>query len=546
MFAGCTALNTVVCPVATPPINEGYYPPFNTVPVGNVKLIVPDFAVEDYKLDSYWNKFIIESGDEASVRDYWYIGSNLTLDKGKRIRNTPEIVMATGSSIWIDGETAQPFGKFTYGNEESYPTSFLSQTDAVTATEMVNRFYIDSAEKWYFISPVTDVDFADIYHSATDSWVIRRYNGERRASENKSSGNWENVTDGKLLRGQGYIVRANKTGWLYMPVAKENHQQFFGASEATLPINAYACEDEPANANWNFLGNPYPTCFDIHDMDMEAPITVWTGSTYKALSLSDDRYVLRPMQPFFVQKPEECETLTMLRDGKQLTTTPSNKKVVSRAPEKNRDLINLSIRLAADTVDHDMTRVVVNEHASLGYEAKRDASKFMSMDSAVAQIYSFDKAGQQMAINERPYDNGSVCLGVYLPVRGEQYTISADRMDRDAWLHDSVTGLKHSFETGSYTFVADARGISNDRFILGFAPGESSEVDNVGQTPVRVTTGHGVITVSAPRNTEVAVYASDGTLRAAFTSTGSAVEVSAPAGVHVVTVGGESFTVIVK
>lgn len=539
-------MKTVVCPVATPPINEGSYPPFNTVSVGNVKLIVPDFAVEDYKLDSYWNKFIIEAGDEASVRDYWYLGGRLTLDKGKRIRNTPEIVMATGSSIWIDGEATQPFGKFTYGNEEGYPTSFLSQTDAVTATEMVNRFYIDSAEKWYFFSPVTDVDFADISHESTDSWVIRRYNGERRASQNTYSGNWENVTEGKLLRGQGYILRANKTGWLYMPIAKENHQQFFGAAEATLPINAYACENEPANADWNFMGNPYPTCFDIHDMDMEAPITVWTGSTYKALSLSDDRYVLRPMQPFFVQKPEECEALTMLRDGKQLTTTPSNKKVARRAPERGRDLINLSIRLVADTADHDMTRVVVNERASLGYDAKRDASKFMSMDPAMAQIYSFDKAGQQMAINERPYDNGSVRLGVYLPVRGEQYTISSDRMDRDAWLYDSVTGLEHSFEYGPYSFTADTEGICNDRFILGFAPGQSTEVESVEETAVKVTAGHGVITVSAARDTEVAVHAADGTLRATFTSTGSAVDVTASAGVHVVTAGGESRTVIVK
>ncbi|MDE7159941.1 MAG: leucine-rich repeat domain-containing protein [Muribaculaceae bacterium] len=544
VFANCTSLKTVVCPVATPPVNAGYYP-FNGVTRGNVKLIVPDFAVEDYKLDSYWNKFIIEAGDEASLRDYWYIGNRLTLDKGKRIRNTPEIDMATGSSIWIDGEAAQPFGKFSYSTSESAPAAFLSQTDAVTAEEMINYFYIDTAEKWFFFSPVTDVDFADITNSTTDSWVIRRYNGERRASQNTSSGNWETVTEGKLLRGQGYIVRANKTGWLRMPVAKENHQQFFGAAEATLPIAAYACEDQPANANWNFLGNPYPTCFDIHDMDMEAPITVWTGSTYKALSLSDDRYVLRPMQPFFVQKPEECESLAMLRDGKQLTTTPSNKKAPRRAPEKGRDLINLSIRLAADSLEHDMTRVVLNERASLGYDANRDASKFMSMDLATAQIYSIDAAGSPLAINERPYDHGSVRLGVYLPVRGEQYSISADRMDRDARLYDAVTGLEHSFEYGPYVFTADNEGICDDRFILGFAP-EASGVEGMESDAVKVVAGRGSIAVTAPAGAEVAVYGADGILTESFTAAGGTVNVPTREGVNVVTVGAESFTVIVK
>lgn len=545
VFKNCYSLKTVVCPVATPPSYSGPAP-FEGVTAGNVKLIVPDFAVEDYKLDSYWNKFIVEAGDDASVRDYWYIGNGLTLDKGKRIRNTPEVVMATGSSIWIDGEGAQPFSKFTYGNEEGYPTSFFSQTDAVTATELVNRFWIDSAEKWFFFSPVTDVDFADIYNTTTDSWVIRRYNGQRRASQNTSSGNWQNVTEGKLLRGEGYIVRANETGWLVMPVAKENHQQFFGAAEATLPINAYACEDQPANANWNFMGNPYPTCFDIHDMDMEAPITVWTGSTYKALSLSDDRYVLRPMQPFFVQKPEECESLAMLRDGKQLTTTPSNKKVRRRAPETGRDLINLSIRMEADTVEADMTRVVVNERATAGYDAARDASKFMSLDLATAQIYTFDNAGQQMAINERPYGEGSVRLGVYLPKRGAQYVISADRADRDAYIYDSVTGLEHSFEYGPYTFTADTEGLCNDRFILGFAPGQSTGAGGLGEDEVKVIAGRGAIEVAAPAGTEVAVYGADGLKAASFTASEGRMTVPVQAGVYVVTVAGESRTVIVK
>lgn len=547
IFYGCTALKTIVCPVATPPIcSTDYHAPFEGVNRGSVKLIVPDFALEDYKQDSYWYNFIVEAGDEASVRDYWYIGNGLTLDKGKRIRNTPEIEMGTGSAIWIDGETAQPFKSFIYNTSEDAPAVFLSECDGVTATGLIIRFYIDRANQWYFFSPVTDVDVAQISHDATESWVIRRYNGARRASENATSGNWENVTSGKLLRGEGYIVQANRTGWMTFPAAEADHQQFFGAGEATLDINAYECE-EAANANWNFLGNPYPTCFDIHDMDMEAPITVWTGSTYKALSVSDDRYVLRPMESFFVQKPEECTELIMLRDGKQLTTTPSANKIVRRrAPEVGRELLNLSIYAETDSVENDMTRVVLNENAQLGYETSRDASKFMSMDLSTAQIYTFNDEGVQLAINERPYADGSVRLGVYTPVRGGHYVIEPTRMDREAYLYDAVTGLEHALEFGPYAFTAENEGACNDRFTLRFAPAAANSIEGIENVANCVKAATGALMITAHEGAAVAIYSVDGIEAAAFTAADGTVNVPLNAGVYVVTIDGESITTIVK
>ncbi|MDE6670525.1 MAG: leucine-rich repeat domain-containing protein [Muribaculaceae bacterium] len=548
VFRNSRALKTVICPVATPPTiyNEGSDAPFYGVNLGNVKLIVPDFALEDYKQDSYWYNFIVEAGDEASVRDYWYIGNGLTLDKGKRIRNTPDIEMGTGSAIWIDGEAAQPFKSFSYNTSEATPAVFLSECDDVTATDLTVRFYIDRANQWYFFSPVTDVDVAQISHDATESWVIRRYNGARRASENATSGNWENVTSGKLLRGEGYIVQANREGWMTFPAAEADHQQFFGAGEATLDINAHECE-EAANANWNFLGNPYPTCFDIHDMDMEAPITVWTGSTYQALSVSDDRYVLRPMQSFFVQKPEECTELVMLRDGRQLTTTPSANKIVRRrAPEAGRELLNLSIYAEANSVEEDMTRVVLNENAQLGYETSRDASKFMSMNLDMAQIYTFNDEGVQLAINERPYTDGNVRLGVYTPVRGEHYVIEPTRMDREAYLYDAVTGLEHALEFGPYTFTAESEGACNDRFTLRFAPAAANNVEGVENAADCVKAVAGALMITAHEGAAVAVYSVDGTEVAAFTAAGGTVNVPLNAGVYVVTIDGESITTIVK
>lgn len=195
-----------------------------------------------------------------------------------------------------------------------------------------------------------------------------------------------------------------------------------------------------------------------------------------------------------------------------------------------------------------MTRVVVNENASLGYEAKRDASKFMSMDLATAQIYSFDPEGRHMAINERPYAEGSVRLGLYLPLAGE-YAISAERMDRVCWLYDAERDITHSFSYGPYTFAASGEGLCNDRFILGFAPADHSGVEGLlgaEESGVSVKGSLGAVLVSAPAGSDVALYGVDGTCVAKLESAGETISIPAEAGMYVVVAGGESFTVIVK
>jgi hypothetical protein len=58
-------------------------------------------------------------------------------------------------------------------------------------------------------------------------------------------------------------------------------------------------------------------------MDFTAPITVWTGSTYKAYSIVDDNLALRPMQSFFVKVKKNANnvvfTPAMMRDGNSIT-----------------------------------------------------------------------------------------------------------------------------------------------------------------------------------------------------------------------------------
>ena len=549
-FRNCTALETVVLPCATPPsISED---PFYGVNKASVKLLVPDFAYAAYKADAYWYNFrAAEVSDEASVNDYWAIRGSLTLDESHVMRGTPSVEMITGGSLVMDSLAVQSFDTFTYKTRESAPASFLSRSNKVTANKLETRFYVASSNTWYFFSPVTDVKMSDITFPASDSWVIRYYDGARRASENATSGNWINVpADGTLHRGEGYIIQARAAGWLYMPAATTEHDKFFGSNEVTLPLADNTCET-PEHAGWNFVANPYPSFYDIYYIAMQAPITVWTGSTYRAYSLNDgdrgdDTFVLRPMQPFFVQKDNADLTTTMPLVGRQINTTIDRTRAPQRASvDPNRHKLNLELFRDGSDEAEDYTRIVLNEEAQMAYETKCDASKFMSMDASVAQLYSFGGNNHPMAINERPYDDGNVALGVYLPEVGKTYRISALRADRRAWIYDAVTGIEHDLTMGDYYFTAAKAGTDNKRFTIRFAPG-SSTVGSLDATPVKVTGNTGYIAVSAPAGAKVAVYATDGTMIANLKAESGTAEIPAAAGIYIVKVNDETVKTIVK
>ncbi len=550
-FDDCTALEKVILPCATPPTIS--YDPFRNVTKSKVTLIVPDFAFDTYRANSYWYEFTNTiKGDEASINDYWAIRGTLNLTGTLVMQGNPSVEMMTGGKLTLDANSTQTFNEFTFNTSESSPAVVLSQSNSVKADRLISKFYVDTKDKWFFFSPVTDVKMSEVTYPSTDSWVIRYYDGARRASENKTSGNWVNVpADGTLKAGQGYIIQARSTGWLYLPAASSaENDKFFGANQVTFDLADNACETE-ANAGWNFVANPYPTYYDIYYIDMQAPITVWTGSTYKAYSLNDgdrgdDTFVLRPMQPFFVQKATADLTTGMPLVGRQINTTIDR----SRAPrpvvvDENRHKLNLELYCDDNETADDYTRVVLNEEASMAYETIRDASKFMSMDETVAQLYTLGDNNIPMAINERPYEDGNVALGVLLPATDRTYRLSAPRADRIAWIYDSETGMEFDLTEGDYIFTASKAGIDNTRFTIRFAPATTA-VEGIDATAVKVAGNVGSISVEAPAGASVAVFGTDGSIVANTVAENGTLEISVAGGVYVVKVNGESFKTIVK
>ena len=472
-FINCTALEKVVMRSATPPAISS--DPFNNASAKNdITLVVPSFAVVDYKLDTYWKQFgnIVE-GDDV---DYCKITSKLMLTNNRRMQGKPDVDLYYGGQLTVGGNAPFPMGQFNMFVNESNPGRLLNTCDDMTADQATTKFYAE-ANKWFFFTPLHDVYIADIQVSNDASYVFRYYDAQNRATNGTTGNNsWKNVDTDKLLAGQGYIFHCNKACTITFPVADANGQkQLFrtGDVSRTLTVNEATTT---ANRSWNYVGNPYPCYYDIYYMDFTAPITVWTGSTYKAYSVADDEFVLRPMQSFFVQKPDALDVIKFHKEGRQLTTDITHNAAarLRAGAVANRHLFNIAIE---NGEQQDVTRVVINSEASMSYEVERDAAKFMSMDASVPQLLTLDSEGNNYAINERPIGNGQVRLAYYAGKDGF-YTIRALRADGEVSLYDAELNKTVDITSEDYTFQSDVTdGVNSSRFTLTFKVGGTTGID---------------------------------------------------------------------
>ena len=472
-FSSCPSLKTVTLGASVSDI--GYYafrnssveklyvnsptPPgvYNNDVFGSTSgtLYVPEYSMVSYKLHDYWSKFTSVDVNPNPVTSL-ALNGKLSLTSNARIPDSPNVMMyANGSSFIVNGNKEQTLGRFVAYYNNSASSSIISRCNNMSSTASEARYWMNSGY-WYFICPPFDVRMSDITTISGNQVAIRYYDSEARATG--STSNWKDVApEATLKAGQGYIFRVSSADYVCMPATEETHNQIFRSQAVTTPLSEYSSDDANAR-NWNLVGNPYACFYDIYRMDYTAPLTVWNSDnrTYNAYSIADDDFALRPMEAFFVQKPDGVEAITFQPEGRQTDSNIDHSAGVKAMAGKAASRRFIELELSNGTTD-DHTRLVVNPQAQETFDANNDASKMMSTD-ITAQIFSV-QGDEAYAIKESPFAAGQAEIGMWFPADG-QYVVNITRADVKVELMDNGAVVPMP-----YTFTAD-EGFCEGRFVL--------------------------------------------------------------------------------
>lgn len=513
-FAYCSGIKTVESRAVLPPNTNGNYNPLGGVDLTQVVLYVPAWSVNEYQLADGWNWFYtfeatdfmpqnikvnkdfyfslrgetdsdyrpnIQMTYSKNQKNSIYETGNLTISSRSKLAvNDFSFVMSPYAKYSADGNKSSGSGSGKYGYYNSLNNTSLIVNGEMRA-ENVTLNLCNYRSRWQFVSFPFDVKVSDIVpQSERTSWVIRSHSGKNRAAGNTNDV-WQNLTaDDVLEAGKGYIMHcynpdADAVWFTVKPLTTSvNRQLIFDGGDRTLPLEENLAEFEH-NRSWNLIGNPYPSFFDTRFLDFGAPFMVWNSyrNNYEAYNPADDAYILAPGEAFFVQRPVDEESITFINEGRQtnsdartMVEVEETQKAPRRVKAANRQIYNLTI---ASGQQGDRTRVVLNEAANTDYEMTRDAAKFASTEPTVPQIYTIE-GNTRYAINERPFAQGTVQLGVHCGTVGE-YTIALDgEAPGSVFLDDKELGVSTDLTTeGGYTFTATA-GDYNARFALRFTP----------------------------------------------------------------------------
>lgn len=498
-------LQHVYCNVITPLSSKC----FNDTYAAQATLHVPAFSVNAYKLSDEWyhfnsivpidkelddvtfnNDFTLTSSIGLANRpNFSVVSSNENSSSSSAIHNSGHLTVATDIALPLGKYMQEQNFYYTYnyvydenGNSTkvyTYPNvSTLVNNSDMTADEVTVKMWLPQ-NQWNFISLPFDVNVSDIVYPDGTLWVIRKYNGANRAA--MTGDTWQNMTNGQTLNaGEGYILhctnedddnssRSNYICFTFKALNNSKKNNIFASVDVEQPLNVYTSEFAH-NRSWNLVGNPYPSFFNSQDIEHDGVITVWNGDGYTAYSLVDDAYYLRPNEAFFVQCPANKESMKFNAEGRSHKYTSNsadyNRAKAARLMTKsdgNRHLYNFALSNGQYT---DKARLVLNENAKLDYELSCDASKFMSSNFSVPQLYIIEK-GQRMSIDERPLSDGVIELGVFCGTTDE-YTISlaaTGANNSPIILIDKETGTETDLIHDVYYFKA-ATGTYNERFAI--------------------------------------------------------------------------------
>ena len=491
--------------------------------LGNMTLYVPAVSLNAYRAHDNWYQFgqiLPLEGDVSMLQIYgdYYLNSLTGIANPADLVINPNGALTLAAadtfhvnnfiqymgtqtyrtSDWVwDNMTGEEYRKYVIKSELSSSMIVNQPAEA----EQVEVRLIPVGDRWTFFSLPFDVNMSDItigmYGSeqiGESQWVIREYSGANRAAG--AGATWVNVpADGVLQAYKGYILywvndvnsypSANNFRYFRFPAANATKQNVFAADNVVVPLTEYPAEFSQ-NRSWNLVGNPYPSLFNIQQMDFGAPITTWNGYNYVAYSLMDDNYNLRPGEAFFVQAPAGETSILFHKEGRNnvLEQELSEAEYYGYNAPARREVAVSARRIFNFTLGNadyaDRARLVLNEQASQSYEVNCDAAKMMSTNATVPQLF-INENGVRYAIDERPAGNGIYTLGAYFGEDGT-YTLhlsTAQAEGTQVMLTDTETNQTVNISVADYTFTA-IEGTYPTRFSISMQVTTPTGINNFG------------------------------------------------------------------
>lgn len=548
LFSYCKNLTTVKCKAVVPPVANGTFT--SGMDLNHCTLYVAPFTIDAYREATNWSDFYIIKPLNEPVKNI-YVNRQMTFDLQSEdnavLQDNPNMVLDyntdnnyysksnnTVGQLTASGDGTLSAGVFTINNKFYNRGAYINQNNGIYYSDDRRPTLINNAEnmradsvlciismepdEWHFISFQYDVQMSDVYGLNGTDFVIRQYNGAKRAAATEEStdknnapmrtigggsssgsgssqtveSNWEPVpADGVLLAGKGYIIQAANNNSYVQGNYQYNYaatvvfpsrntvtkNRLFTSSDIIVPLEEHTSEFAH-NRSWNLVGNPYPCYYDMNSLkdNFYSPIILWKGSNYQAYSPVDDDIILRPYESFFVQRPVDVEQMVFGVEGRmhyndalKATSADGQKPGVNYAPAQSingaqRNVFNFTIEGCGS---ENRTRIVMNEKATMGYDCARDAAKFFASTPMGAEIYV--DADVKYDICERPLGDGTAQLAIRTAKAGE-YTIALSGRYSEDWtvmLTDKLTGATVNLNEGAYRFEAEA-GTTAGRFMLSF------------------------------------------------------------------------------
>lgn len=446
-------------------------------------------------------------------------GGDYTVNDQNKV-DGPAVLLRSGS-LTVEGNEVWKPKSFAYYQGASMLVDSEIQTEAISFNWNAWSNY------WHFVSFPYDLKMSEIKLTSSDArFVVREYDGKSRADKGVGE-SWRQLSDSETLKAnKGYIIQFNSNDGLpdAFTTKTGDMKALFNRASVTIPLNTYA-SDNAMNANWNFVGNPYPAYYSVERLfadGLDATVTVWSCdlNNYEYYTQDDKDVYLAPLTAFFVQK--KTSNLVFNPEGRVAALPRETQAASALRSADNRRVVNL---LLAGEKASDRTRVVFNKEASMEYEIGLDAAKFSSPNADAVSFYSMDKEGNRLAINERPVADGVVRLGCVLPAKGS-YTISLkEKIGEGIQLMDKQTGAVCDLNQEAYTFEAEA-GTLSDRFELRSDVVTSVEAIDAS---VRWNVREGLLIVSGLRDVEtLSVCDAAGRIHFAGKVTGGEVRIALP------------------